>query len=334
MTLRFDLSVSISSFNRDDKIGQTLEYLFRSDISKFERIEVLVIDDGSPRPVRNVIERLKPSPKKMRLRLIEQANAGIGATRNRGFREARSDLILFLDDDILVKPTTLNEFVEAHRTHPGSVIFGSYPFVTHETEALERFASDFYGYDRITEEPEYEAVNGITSGLLCVDRSKFKGLEKLYRDDLTIPAAEEHEIIYRFDKMNIPIVHARHIWATHNHHLELKWIASQQYKYGEATAEAFAKVPGLVQMERFALMKGTLESLTDGGIKGFGKRMMASGAGRKILMTVCKMAQKMSPKGDHGWIFGYLTTAYFWAGFLHWSVRQNASADRSWKKFR
>lgn len=311
----YDISVTVSSFNRDDKVGQTLERLFVSDVSRFEQIEVLVVDDGSPRPVRDVIERLDAPPEKMHLRLIEQENAGIGATRNRGFQEAKAELILFLDDDILVKPTTLNEFVEAQEMHPG-VVFGSCPFATHETKALERFASDFYGYDRITDEPEYDVVNAIASGLLCVDRTKLDGLENLYRDDLTIPAAEEHEIIYRFDKMNIPIVHARHISATHNHHLELEWIASQQFKYGEATAEAFNKVPGIVEMERFGAMKKSLENLTSGELKGFGKRMFASVAGRKILITACELAQKMSPKGDHARIFGYLTTAYFWAGFL------------------
>lgn len=313
---KFDLTVSISSYNRDDKVGSVLERLFASEVSQFERIELLVIDDGSPRPVRGVIERLKPAPEKMHLRLIEQTNAGIGATRNRGYREAKADLILFLDDDILVKPTTLNEFVEANRKHPGGVIFGSYPFVTHETAALERFASHFYGYGRITDEPKYEAVNAITSGLLCVDRTKLDDSEKLFRDDLTIPAAEEHEIIYRFDKLNIPIVHARHIWATHNHHLELKWIASQQFKYGEATAEAFAKVPGLVEMERFALMKDSLESLTGGGIKGLGKRILATAFGRAVIMVACRLAQTVLPSGDHGRLFGFLTTANFWAGYL------------------
>ncbi|QYO66335.1 glycosyltransferase family 2 protein [Leptolyngbya sp. 7M] len=319
MTLRFDLTISISSFNRDDKIGQTLEHLFRSDISRFERIEVLVIDDGSPRPVRNVIDRMGPPPEKMHLRLIEQENAGIGATRNRGFCEARSDLVLFLDDDILVKPTTLNEFVDAQRRHAGSVVFGSYPFVSHETRALERFASRLYGYDRITEEPRYEKVDAITSGLLCVDRTKFGGWEKLYRDDLTIPAAEEHEVIFRFDKLKIPIVHARHIFATHNHHLELKWIASQQFKYGEATAEVFAKVPDIIEMERFARLRVTLDRLKGKGIKNFMRRFLASSAGRTFLIGVSTLAQTMSPNGDHRKLFGYLTTAYFWGGFLNYN---------------
>jgi glycosyltransferase involved in cell wall biosynthesis len=311
-----DISIVVSAFNRDGKVGATLERLFEADVSRFESIEVLVIDDGSPRPVRKVIEGLRPPPEKMHLRLIEQENAGIGATRNRGFREANADLILFLDDDILVKPTTLNEVMDAHAEHPSGLIFGSYPFATHESEALEKFASDFYGYDRITEEPEYEAVNAITSGLLFVDRTILGSSEKLYRDDLSIPAAEEHEIIYRFDRSGIPIIHARHIWATHNHHLDLKWIATQQFKYGEATTEAFDKVPGIVEMERFAQLKSSLDQVRSGGIKARGKRFLASSAGRKILMTMCRVAQTLFPKSDHSKFFGYLTTAFFWAGSL------------------
>ena len=327
MLQKSDLTVVISSFNRDDKVAETLRRLFKCELSRFVAVEVIVIDDGSPRAVRNVIERLGPPPDKMQLRLIEQPNAGIGATRNRGFREAASDMILFLDDDILVKPTTLSEFAEAHRTHPGGVIFGSYPFVSHETESLKKFAEDLYGYDRITNVPKYEKVNAITSGLLCVDRSKLDNKEKFYRDDLRIPAAEEHEIIYRFDKLGIPIIHAQHIWATHNHHLELEWIASQQFKYGEATAEAFEKIPDLIEMERFAQLKDGLEKLNAWEIKAIGKRMLASALGRKMLMGVCRTVSKFAPNSDHRKVFGYLTTAYFWAGFLRGgSERTRANA--------
>lgn len=324
---KFDLTIVVSSFNRNDAIEQTITKLFECDMTSFQAIELLIIDDGSPLPVANVLNRIGSAPEKMDLRLIRQENAGIGATRNRGFREAKADLVLFLDDDILIKPNTLNEFAAAHKFHRGGIIFGSYPFIHHETVALHKFASHFYGYDLITSEPTYEKVNAITSGLLCVDKTKLHGTEKLYRDDLTIPAAEEHEIIYRFDKLGIPIVHARHISATHNHDLDISWIASQQFKYGEATAEAFEKVPGLVEMERFARLKGSLMALNSGGIKGFSKRLLASVPGRRILMMICRIMSKVLPEGDHGTLFGYLTTAYFWAGYLRRNSGNSVNAN-------
>ena len=315
MTPNYDMSIAISSFNRDDKVGQTLETLFRSDLSRFERVEVIVVDDGSPRPVADVLERVGTPPEKMDLRLVRHENSGIGATRNRGFREAKAGLVLFLDDDILVKPTTLNEFVDAHREHPGGVIFGSYPFISHESESLHRFARELYGYDRITAEPAYERVDAITSGLLCVDKSKLGEMKSFYRDDMTIPAAEEHEIIYRFHKLGVPIFNALHITAMHNHHLGLNWLVEQQYKYGLGTAEAFLKYPEIVSMKRFAGMSRTLRSIGNGGGQERIKAIFASSGGRKFLRSYSLFLEKLMPRKEKNRLFGLLASAYFWAGY-------------------
>lgn len=312
----FDMTIAISSFNRDDKVGETLEHLFASDLSQFAKVEVIVIDDGSPRPVADVLERIGPPPEKIELRLIRQDNSGIGATRNRGFREARASLVLFLDDDILVKPTTLNEFAAAHREHPGGVIFGSYPFLSHETESLHQFARELYGYDRITAEPTFERVDAITSGLLCVDKAKLGELDGFYRDDLSIPAAEEHEIIYRFHKTGVPIFNALHISAIHNHHLELDWLVAQQYKYGQATAEAFAKYPGILEMSKFAAMNTVFTSLGRSSIKNYFKALAATKIGRGVLHAYCRFVQRLTPSRNRNATYGLLASAYFWAGFL------------------
>ena len=313
MANEFDLSIVISSFNRDGKVGETLGALYESDTAGLGRIELLVIDDGSPKPVREAIAKAGGPQPPFELRLIEQENSGIGATRNRGFREAQSDLVLFLDDDILVKPSTIKELLEAHRTHRGGVIFGGYAFKTHESESLRKFAVELYGYDRASAEPKFEEVNAITSGLLLVDKSKLPDRENFYRDDLAIPAAEEHEIIARFHKLGIPIYNALHISATHNHHLELNWLAMQQYKYGLATAEAYAKVPELIEMKRFADLR---EKLNFSGPKGLAKRVLASPTGRKTMLRLAQFAETLFPKADNNRLFGMTASAFFWGGIV------------------
>ncbi|MCC7306772.1 MAG: glycosyltransferase [Acidobacteria bacterium] len=324
MSGKADLSVVISSFNRDDTIRETLEYLFRSDTRLFGEIELLIIDDGSPRPVRDVLAKAGNAPSPFRLRLIEQTNAGIGATRNRGFREAKYELALFLDDDILVKPETLSRFLDAHRTYTAGVIFGSYPFRSHSSRIMEKFANRLYGYDRSTTKPCYDKVDAITSGLLFIDKKRLGDQETFYRDDLSIPAAEEHEVIYRFHKLGIPIYHALHISATHNHHLELDWLVEQQYKYGLAMAEAFDKVPELVEMERYA---GLREELRFAGVKGLIKRCSASIVGRTLLLQLARLSETVFSDGNNIRLIGLTTTAYFWAGYLHWESESPTNAQ-------
>ena len=316
MNSEFDLSIVISSYNRDGKIGQTLERLFESDLNGLRTIELIVIDDGSPESVRDVIAELGPIPEKFEFRLIEQKNSGIGATRNRGFREARAGLVLFLDDDILVKRDTIRSFIDAHRKHPGGVIFGSYPFITHETHAMAAFARTLYGYDEIVEDECFTKVDAITSGLLAVDKAKLNGMDNFYEDDMTIPAAEEHEIISRFHKLGIPIYHARHISAIHNHHLQLEWLVSQQYKYGLATAEAFAKHPEIADIEKFSELERKLKALRLAGVKSALKLALATRVGRKLTYLTARLAERFFPDREYNFLLGLTTTSYFWGGYL------------------
>jgi glycosyltransferase involved in cell wall biosynthesis len=315
MSHNFNLSIVISSFNRDDKVSETIQRLFESDLEGFQAIELIIIDDGSPRPVENLLPPPENVPPVINLRLIRQENAGIGATRNRGFREAKSELVLFLDDDILVKRETLKEIIQAHQDKPGSVFFGSYPFISHESESLHQFARRLYGYDEITEEVTFEQVDAITSGLLSVNKVKLNGIASFYKDDLTIPAAEEYEIIVRFHKMGIPIFRARHICAIHNHHLKLGWLVEQQYKYGMGTAEAFAKYSEIADLEKFAELKTKMDALGKIGVRNLAKTAAASIPGRKLLLFYAQKTERLFGNRNRNFIFGLLASAYFWAGY-------------------
>ena len=60
------------------------------------------------------------------LRIIEQANRGAAAARNRGAAEASGDILLFLDDDMMCQPDLLEEHARTYRAGADAVI-GSTP---------------------------------------------------------------------------------------------------------------------------------------------------------------------------------------------------------------
>lgn len=327
MNSQFDLSIVVSSYNREHKVLQTVERLFESDFSGFQNIELIVIDDGSPHSVEDALAKIKQIPSVIDLRLVKQKNSGIGATRNRGYREAKSDIVIFLDDDILLKKDTIKNIFTAQQTGVGAVIFGSYPFVSHESESLRQFARKLYNYEDVTETPKFEEAHVITSGLLSVNKAKLAADdENFYKDDMTIPAAEEYEVVSRFYKLQIPIYHAKHIFADHNHHLELDWLAEQQYKYGLATAEAFTKNPEIIEMKEFGDMKRKLDFAGKSGAKNFVKTFLSSGVGRRLLHFSASALQKLFPNLNHDFLFGMLTSSYFWAGYREGTKRFAAQA--------
>ncbi len=91
-------SVVIPTFNRESLIRQTLESVAGQLGQGFE---VIVVDDGSSDGTCQIVEEFRS------VRLIRQQNAGPGAARNRGVREATGTYIAFLDSDDLWFPWTL-----------------------------------------------------------------------------------------------------------------------------------------------------------------------------------------------------------------------------------
>src|SRR6187397_2844848 len=80
--------------------------------------EVLVVDDGSTDATPEVAKRFG-------VRLIRHdERRSLNAARNTGLREARADLIAFVDDDVLVSPGWLDALAEGAERHPEADAFG------------------------------------------------------------------------------------------------------------------------------------------------------------------------------------------------------------------
>lgn len=92
---RRSITVVIPTCNRPDGLARAV----RSALAQPAVDEVVVVDDGCDPPVR--LDGL-PGP---RLRVVRQdRNRGVSAARNRGWRDARSTHLIFLDDDDTLLP--------------------------------------------------------------------------------------------------------------------------------------------------------------------------------------------------------------------------------------
>jgi GT2 family glycosyltransferase len=109
------VSVVVPTFNRSQLLRRALDGVLAQS---YDRIEVLVVDDGSTEDIRGVVEGYDDQ----RLRWLPQAcNMGVAAARNRGLREAKGALIAFLDSDDEWLPDKLARQVELARRRPNRV---------------------------------------------------------------------------------------------------------------------------------------------------------------------------------------------------------------------
>ena len=120
------LSVAVASYNRREQLREVLVALGEQSYPS-ERYEVVLVVDGSTDGSAEMARSLELP---YRLRVVEQENRGLAATRNRGAHEAAHPVVVFLDDDIVPEPAFLAEHARAHQSSPDDhVALGAYPAV-------------------------------------------------------------------------------------------------------------------------------------------------------------------------------------------------------------
>lgn len=112
-----DLSVVVPTFRKPELLERTLGALCEQVAQGSDPVEVLVVDDGSadgrtPAVIASFAGRCALRP------VGGDRNEGRARARNRGWRAARGRSVLFLDDDIVLRPGALAAHVRAQRDLP------------------------------------------------------------------------------------------------------------------------------------------------------------------------------------------------------------------------
>lgn len=119
------LSVVIPTYNRAGLLRRSLETLLQQTLPP-PLYEIVVVDDGSTDETPEMVRSLTVDG---RVRLVRQpSNRGRSAARNAGVREARGEIIVFVDSDVLVRPDFLAQHLDVHRT-AGRPVVGRGPVI-------------------------------------------------------------------------------------------------------------------------------------------------------------------------------------------------------------
>lgn len=120
------ISVIIPLFNKEDYIKNTIKSVLDQSFKDFE---LIIVNDGS---TDNSLEKAQQHLLNFdNYRIISQENKGLSATRNRGVREAKGELIAFLDADDLWHSDFLKTINLLYINFPEASIYG--------TSYLEKF---------------------------------------------------------------------------------------------------------------------------------------------------------------------------------------------------
>lgn len=103
------ITTAIPAYNAARYLGQAIESVLEQT---HPSAEIIVVDDGSSDGTAAVAKAFRE------VRYVYQENQGDACARNRAIREARGDLIAFLDADDVWKPEKLRLQIEMFRDRP------------------------------------------------------------------------------------------------------------------------------------------------------------------------------------------------------------------------
>lgn len=186
------ISVIISAYNDAELIERLLKKIFQTSFSDFE---VIVVDDASTDSTPEVV-------KKFPIRYFRnQENRGVAYTRNRAAREARGEILLSFDSDVLPDFDALSEVDLFFRENPEAVALTGFQGTGKENPhffAKYKYLRD-YAYWYLERDPT--SFYYFRPAIGAIKRDVFLQLggydDKKYKD----PSVEDLEFSYRLARV-------------------------------------------------------------------------------------------------------------------------------------
>ena len=205
------LSVIITTCNRPDMLRQVLEG-FVSQTAQQSEFEVIVVDDGSQPPVKELIESFSP---KLDISYIYQENNGLAAARNTGIKAAGGEIVLFHDDDDLPHPDLISEHIKSHLEYPeenvavlGHLEWHSSLKVTPLMHYVSGPGGQYFGFSSMEHGKFYDQIKW-WGGLISAKLSLLKKLEGPFDPKFRF-GYEDIELSQRLSDRNIKILYNAH----------------------------------------------------------------------------------------------------------------------------
>jgi glycosyltransferase involved in cell wall biosynthesis len=234
------VSVIIPTFNRREWLAETVKPVLDDPHTG----EVVVVVDGCRDGSLELLQEW--SRQQPRLRAIFQENAGDAAARQRGVEEARFDIVVVLDDDIVPSPGLIGGHARHHAQGGRHLVLGYMPVQLPEPRQPGQAAAMLYSraYEkqcrRYAEDPD-SILNTFWMGNISLSRSS--ALEVGFSTKLSIRRHSDMVFGIRCREAGLDAIFDRSLLALHSHNRSLKKFAADSRNSGEARAKLMKEYP-------------------------------------------------------------------------------------------
>jgi GT2 family glycosyltransferase len=220
------LSVIIPTFARRHLIGGCLGAL-RAQRTQRGRFEVIVVDDGGPEPLDDVVAPFRAD---LDLTLLRQANGGPGAARNAGASVARGRWLAFTDDDCRPDPGWVDGLLARFERDPDRILGGRTVNAladNAEAETSQIILEMVYAfYDEDPDDARFFASNN-----LAVPAAAFRQIGGFDERSFRV-GSEDRELCDRWRHSGRGMAYAPEALIRHAHDLSFGEFVRQHWGYG------------------------------------------------------------------------------------------------------
>ncbi len=183
------VSVVISAYNASSTIEKCMESILNQD---YHNMEVVVVDDGS------IDDTLKKVSKYKANIIAKPSRCGVAHSRNLGAKNSNSEVLIFVDSDIVITPGAISRIIKTFNEKPDILAIGAR--YSENTKDFN-FASDFKNMDlsyRCHLCADY--VKYLGSFFMAIKKETFLKAKGFAEDFSKSPTAEDIEFGYRVTK--------------------------------------------------------------------------------------------------------------------------------------
>ncbi|PIU17946.1 MAG: hypothetical protein COT18_11580 [Elusimicrobia bacterium CG08_land_8_20_14_0_20_59_10] len=200
------ISIIIPAFNAEKTISKTLKSVLASSFLDFE---LIVVDDGSTDNTQNAVSGFT-------VRLIKLGSrSGCAFARNAGAKEARGEVLLFLDSDVCVRGDTVQKMLETLRESRADAAVAIYSQESLDQGFFQSFkALHNYSYSKFPE-PQISEHTVFSTFCAMIRKDLFMELGGF---DITYKSndVEDYELGYRIVDRGYKLVRNKAIEVDHH----------------------------------------------------------------------------------------------------------------------
>ena len=234
-------SIIIPVFNRPDEVDELLKSLCQQSVKDFE---VLIIEDGSSKPCKDVCDKYADI---LALRYFAKENSGPGQSRNYGAERAQGEYVIILDSDVVLPAGYLKAIDEELQTHPTEAFGGpdaSHPTFTPIQKAISYSMTSFF------------TTGGIRGGKAKLDKFYPRSFNMGIRRDVYLKLGgfskmrfgEDIDFSYRIVEAGYKPQLFPEAWVWHKRRTDFRKFFRQVYNSGIARINLEKRHPGTMKL--------------------------------------------------------------------------------------